>query len=495
MRRCDVAAGASSTSVLPTPDEDCALTRLPVGVLHHLALLLPADARLALRSTCQHLYTALAPNTTLWQDVDLSPTSGAVRRTPAVLAAALAAAGEGLVRLDVSHCHVGRDALLEALHNRPRLSSVAVTWPVGNEHARQYYVTCAWVRTLCTQVAPTLATCDVALVARSGAEAAQLWSQCGNCRVHVHALCVDPHANDDDAAYEDGEPLISTLHFVRRHTCDLHLCGIPFGNFAIPFTSSVRVLRLHKCKVEDLWSGLLGLDGVVASTNAPLCTSSSLYELEVLHIHNDREAFFSYAPELCTNDELRQVMWRPRDLRLFMPRSSPLRSLSLCAIDMWRDFSAAMMFMRLFEGHGRLEELDISDNTLDTAACSVDGIHPLGILASLLMNCPPRLTRLTMLRSLVVHVDVDGGDALLRLRSLFDSIVACTHLESFVFDGMPTRLAQQLLDEAQHKAAHKPLRQLLVGPQTASGVHRRSGAYSQYSEMLELRLLAQGQGC
>ena len=141
--------------------------------------------------------------------------------------------------------------------------------------------------------------------------------------------------------------------------------------------------------------------------------------------------------------------------------------------------------------HPTLTELDLSDNTLPL---SLTQPQPPGleVLEQLVVHNPPALARVTLLRSLVVtHPEgQDTDDPQNGLTPLLRSLVRYnTHLRQLTLDGVPPSAVQRALLEAAGLPSvgrAVPNRHVVLAATGAQ--RRRSGAYGEHWEPLELRM-------
>ena len=456
--------------------------RLPVPLLQHIAAFCPADARLALRSTNQVCRSSLSLPS-LWRYVDLSPDSGVApaRRSQAVLGAALALAGAELESIDVSYCPgINHDALLAALQHRPALRLVRALWFARDGEEDGDYVSTAWCQQLFAQAPPQLVA-TVGLGADSLAQVVKVVQYCGGpARLSVRSLrlcgsgqhsAVQSHqlVNSGEeslqAALAAALPQLSQLHLDHCHNASHLLLYFLAGRVA-----SLTALRLHKC-----W--LTGLDTAQMLT----CVSKAVTEV---HINNDREDPFRATEAV---EWWFRACWPPPNL---------LR-LSLRGMDLWRTELGVSLVDRLV-GHPNLTELDLSDNSLPVSL-----VHPqppgLEALERLVAHNSPQLQRVTLLRSLVVTQPEEGPQgtdgALHGLTPLLRSLVTCnTHLRALTLDGVPPCAVRRAIEDAAAPSScdgpSKPVpsRHLCVGLAASGPQRRRSAAYGEHWEPLEVRL-------
>jgi hypothetical protein len=382
-----------------------------------------------------------------------------------VLDAALALAGPELASVDLSYCPgLNHDTLLAALQHRPALRSVRVRWFARDGEEDGEYYSEDFCRQLFAHTPPQM-TAVVGLKASSLSQVVKLVRHCGGpdrlsvCSLQLYGSTAPTGALDEDFQ--------ATLLAALPQLTQLHLDHCPDA-FQLLFlyllgrVSFLTALRLHRCLLKGVETAML-----------LTCFGSSVTEL---YINNDREDPFHGTEEACD-------WW----LRRYWPPPK-LRRLSLRGMDLWRSELGTSLVARLL-AHPTLAVLDVSDNTLPF---SLSHPQPPGLesLEQLVAHNSPALAEVTMLRSLVVtHPEGDDTASPQNgLTPLMRSLVQHnTHLRRLTLDGVPPSAVQRTLLEAAVPDA-VPSRSVVL---TATGAQRRrSGAYGEHWEPLEVRLTA-----
>jgi hypothetical protein len=357
--------------------------------------LLPVDTRLRCAEVCRG-WRAAAAERCLWLRLDLLPESVMGLVTDALLRAAAARAGGGLLSLAVVDCPaITRDALLAvATENAATLQEAVLC--LGGVFGE---LRCEQLEAL-LRGAPLLRTL-LADVRCSNAEARRLLrNEPPYEALRVRRLDVSRFEGDEAALLALAADLSAhAAAYASLH--ELELVGAPMGAAA---ALDAVVEAALACRLQKLELVACRLSPASAPALARLLGGSALTKL---HIYGSYEELL---------DEPAAVL-----LCTALRANTTLTSLVLDAVSLWRDSAAAVALLNALTAHPSLCQLDVGRNPVGATQ------HRAGAaLGALVAANAPTLRNLRINES-------DLGDA--GMGALVDALPRNTHLQLLRYGG------------------------------------------------------------
>jgi hypothetical protein len=399
----------------------CHFARLPHALLLLILALLPVDTRLRCAEVCRGWHTTLA-DVNVWLRLALSPESGVTRTiTEALLRAAAARGGGGLLSLDVADCPAIRPAALLAVATANAATLQEARLCLG---ARGSELRCEPLEALLRR-APLLRTLHADLWCTTAAEARRLLrNEPPFESLRVRRLVVWGIGGDEAATLALAADL-TTHAAVHNSLEELLLSGAPLDAAAV---LDAVVQAALACRLSSVVLVECHLSPASAPATARLLGDGAL---TTLHFFNRGEQLLDEPAAVLLGNALRA--------------STTLTSLVLDYARLWEEPAAGVALLNALTAHPSLCNLNLDENNVGAAqqqagaalgtlvAANAPTLHSLRINGSglgdvgmgLLVDALPHNTHLQMLRC----SDNDMSDAFVRERLLpaLRPSLACTH--------------------------------------------------------------------